>query len=166
MNNFFLTLIMVWGDRIISDKIKQARISAGLSRKEVAKKIGIPYTTYTNYETGYRAPRLDMVQKIARALDVSIDELLGETMYIDTAKKTSFLLSSGKATPENLVEKFMECYSNTSADELLRVQQYADKLRDYEKDARHEQAVNLLLALPEEQREAVYTIIKAMSRKE
>lgn len=87
---------------IMTNKIRECRKRKGLSRKEVAKKIGIPYTTYTNYETGYRVPRIDTVQKIARALDVSVDELLGETMYVDTVENISAILSSGKATPADV----------------------------------------------------------------
>lgn len=135
--------------------------------QQLSAKTEIPANTlYSIIKRDNKSIQSESLKKIASALGVSIDELLGDTLYIDTVENISSLLSSGKATPENLAKKLKEHHPNTPDDELLRVQQYADKLRDYEKDARHEQAVSLLLALPEEQREAVYTIIKAMSRKE
>lgn len=150
----------------MTNKIRECRKRKGLSQEELANKIGVKRAVVSKYETGKISPRIEIIQKISRVLGVPVHELVGDTMYIDTVENISALLSSGKATPENLAKKLKERHPNTPDDELLRVQQYADKLRDYEKDARHEQAVSLLLALPEEQREAVYTIIKAMSRKE
>lgn len=150
----------------MTNKIRECRKRKGLSQEELANKIGVKRAVVSKYETGKISPRIEIIQKISRVLGVPVHELVGDTMYIDTVENISTLLSSGKATPENLAKKLKEHHPNTPDDELLRVQQYADKLRDYEKDARHEQAVSLLLALPEEQREAVYTIIKAMSRKE
>ena len=47
-----------------SEKIKELRKNSGLSRKEVAEKLGIPYTTYSNYENGYRLPKYDTLWKI------------------------------------------------------------------------------------------------------
>lgn len=150
----------------MTNKIRECRKRKGLSQEELANKIGVKRAVVSKYETGKISPRIEIIQKISRVLGVPVHELVGDTMYIDTVENISTLLSSGKATPENLAKKLKEHHPNTPDDELLRVQQYADKLRDYEKDARHEQAVSLLLALPEEQREAVYTIIEAMSRKE
>ena len=150
----------------MTNKIRECRKRKGLSQEELANKIGVKRAVVSKYETGKISPRIEIIQKISRVLGVPVHELVGDTMYIDTVENISTLLSSGKATPENLAKKLKEHHPNTPDDELLRVQQYADKLRDYEKDARHEQAVSLLLALPEEQREAVYMIIEAISRKE
>ena len=62
---------------MISDKIKKIRIESGLSRKEAAEKMGIPYTTYTNYETGYRTPKIETIRSISSLLNVPINYLLG-----------------------------------------------------------------------------------------
>lgn len=68
----------------IGYKIRECRKRKGLSQEELANKIGVKRAVVSKYETGKISPRIDTVQKIARALDVSVDELLGETMYIDT----------------------------------------------------------------------------------
>ncbi|MBC8537423.1 helix-turn-helix transcriptional regulator [Christensenellaceae bacterium NSJ-63] len=143
----------------MGNKIKECRKKRGVSQEELAKQIGVKRAVISKYETGKISPRLDMVQKIARALGVSIDELLGDTLYIDTLENMADLLISGKATQENLAKKMKEYYPNTPADELLRIEIEAEK-------ERHAQAVVSLRRLPEDQRKAVYTIIEAMSRKE
>ena len=52
------------------------RDSIGKTRKQMADEIGVSLSAYTNYEAGNRAPKLEIVPKIAAALNVSIDELL------------------------------------------------------------------------------------------
>lgn len=61
----------------LSDNMKAFREKLGLPRKEVAEKIGVSLSTYTNYEAGHRKPSIDVLPRIAAALNVSIDELLG-----------------------------------------------------------------------------------------
>lgn len=58
--------------------LKKIREKKGLTAKEVAIDLGIPYTTYLKYE-GVGEPRYDTLIKIADYLNVSIDTLLGYT---------------------------------------------------------------------------------------
>ena len=58
--------------------LKNIREKKGLTAKEVAIDLGIPYTTYLKYE-GVGEPRYDTLIKIADYLNVSIDTLLGYT---------------------------------------------------------------------------------------
>lgn len=62
---------------MLSDRIKNARIKAGLSRKEAAERLDMPYTTYRNYEQGTREPKIETVKKIAKDLNTNEAELLG-----------------------------------------------------------------------------------------
>lgn len=50
----------------------------GYTQSEVAERLEISRSTYTNYETGHRSPDLDMLQDISEVLDCSIDELFGK----------------------------------------------------------------------------------------
>lgn len=70
----------------MGNKIKECRKKRGVSQEELAKQIGVKRAVISKYETGKISPRLDMVQKIARALGVSIDELLGDTFLIGPAR--------------------------------------------------------------------------------
>ena len=50
---------------------------SGYSQKEFADLVGIPVTTYRNYENTLREPSYDILIKIADILRVSVGELIG-----------------------------------------------------------------------------------------
>ena len=62
---------------VFQDNLRQYREKLGINAKDFAAQIGVKYTTYINYETQGREPRYDILIRIAAALNVSIDELLG-----------------------------------------------------------------------------------------
>lgn len=47
-------------------RLKELREVRGVSMKETAKNLGIPYTTYVNYEKGAREPNSETLVAIAR----------------------------------------------------------------------------------------------------
>lgn len=57
-------------------RLKELREKSGYNKKEVAEKLGMPYTTYNNYETDAREPGSDTLRKISQLYSVSIDYLL------------------------------------------------------------------------------------------
>ena len=60
------------------ENLRKYREAAGFTQsKDFASKIGIPYSTYTGYENQGREPKYDLLCKIATALGVTTDELLG-----------------------------------------------------------------------------------------
>lgn len=59
------------------DNLKKARINSGFTQKEVAQKIGVGQSTYTNYEAGIREPNGDTLVLIADVLNTTTDYLLG-----------------------------------------------------------------------------------------
>ena len=61
----------------IGENIKKRRTKLGLSQEDFAKKSGVKYTTLTKIESGViKTPSVLMVEKIAKALGVSIEDLL------------------------------------------------------------------------------------------
>ena len=61
----------------IGENIKKRRTKLGLSQEDFAQKSGVKYKTLTKIESGViKTPSVFMVEKIAKALDVSIEELL------------------------------------------------------------------------------------------
>lgn len=61
----------------IGDKIKQLRLKQGLTQDALAKKANIPYTTLTKIESNViTRPTIQTVVKIAKGLEVSIDNLI------------------------------------------------------------------------------------------
>lgn len=57
--------------------LKQLREARGLNMRETANLLGIPYTTYVNYEKGLREPTSEMLIALANFFDVTTDYLLG-----------------------------------------------------------------------------------------
>ena len=59
------------------ENLKEARINAGLSQKEVAEQLGVAKSSYSLYESGAREPDVTKIKKLAQILGVSSDALLG-----------------------------------------------------------------------------------------
>ena len=65
------------------NRMKSLREEKGLTMKDVANCVGLPYTTYVNYEKGAREPSSETLIKIAKFFDVSVDYLIGRTDEIE-----------------------------------------------------------------------------------
>ena len=61
------------------ERLKQLRQAFGLSMIECARRLGFPYTTYVNYEKGFREPNSEALILIANFFGVSIDYLIGRS---------------------------------------------------------------------------------------
>lgn len=62
---------------MISKNIRQLRSEQGWTQKQLSEKLNVGKTTVSNYETGYSEPDLEILSKISKLFDVSIDYLLG-----------------------------------------------------------------------------------------
>lgn len=78
----------------IGNNIKRYRIAKGLSQKEMAEKLLIPYSTYSNYENNNRTPNNDILCLIADTLDVNLNDLFGVN-DITAAKSDIYLHTDG-----------------------------------------------------------------------
>lgn len=72
------------------ESLVNVRKEKGISRKDFAEQLQIPYTTLRNYETGQREPGHKLLIKMAAILHVSVDELIG---YQPQNKKASLYSS-------------------------------------------------------------------------
>ena len=59
------------------NRIAELRVKMGLSMKEAASRLEMPYTTYVNYEKGTREPNSETLIKLSRFFETTIDYLLG-----------------------------------------------------------------------------------------
>ena len=62
----------------IARNVKQLREARGLTQGQIAKIARIPRATWTNLESGAANPTVVVLSRVAGALQVSIEELLGE----------------------------------------------------------------------------------------
>lgn len=62
----------------LNERLQQFRERAGYENAKLfAKAIGMPYSTYSTYESGKSEPKATALIRIASALHVSVDDLLG-----------------------------------------------------------------------------------------
>jgi transcriptional regulator with XRE-family HTH domain len=59
------------------NRLKKTRDARGLSQADLAKKTGLQPAAVSHFETGQRSPSFDNLRKLADALEVSVDYLLG-----------------------------------------------------------------------------------------
>lgn len=80
----------------LAKRLVIARANTGLSRKQIAERIGVTESTIGLYESGNRQPSLENLMKLASIYKVTTDYLLGcEPSAIDALSdlfSTVFLL--------------------------------------------------------------------------
>jgi transcriptional regulator with XRE-family HTH domain len=74
---------------VFSENLQRLRKAAGLTQAALSKRLKVSLRTLQNWEQGQREPRLDVLEKIAKGLGASLDELV-----------TSGPAASGSAKPE------------------------------------------------------------------
>lgn len=57
-------------------RIKEARERIGLTQKELANLLGVKLTTFNGYETGAHDPKSDLLMRIAKQCNTTVDFLL------------------------------------------------------------------------------------------
>ncbi len=57
------------------ERLRKIRLKKGLTQEELAGKIGIDRSTYTNIELGYKNPSLKVALKIKEELDYKDDDI-------------------------------------------------------------------------------------------
>lgn len=65
------------GDKEFGARLLRLREMAGLTQASLAEAAGVPITTLRNWEHGRREPLASAVRKLASALGVTTDVLLG-----------------------------------------------------------------------------------------
>lgn len=61
---------------MIGENIKAARLAAGMTQKELAEKIGVPYQSVQRWEKGIYKPGTGNLIKLATALEKTVEELV------------------------------------------------------------------------------------------
>ena len=59
------------------DRLKLTRLMRGMTQRDLAKATGLQSTAISFFETGLRLPCFENMRRLALALDVSADYLLG-----------------------------------------------------------------------------------------
>lgn len=65
-------------DPSLGERIQRARLDAGLSRRQLADRIGRSHASVTYYELGRYTPPLPVALRIAKATGVRLGRLVGD----------------------------------------------------------------------------------------
>lgn len=68
---------------MIGERLREVRIANHCTQKEIAAHLHITRTAYSYYESGFRKPTLETLQKVADYFQVSLDYLYGRTNEAD-----------------------------------------------------------------------------------
>lgn len=60
---------------MLAENLKKARLKKGLTQVQVSKMVGITQSGYSYLECGNGKPTYDTLVKLAKVLEVSVDEL-------------------------------------------------------------------------------------------
>ncbi len=60
----------------LGDRVRELRLGAGLSQRELATKVGVGFPHISKVENGVQIPSEDLLTSIAGAVGASADELL------------------------------------------------------------------------------------------
>lgn len=93
------------------ERLTEIRKKHRMTQTEIAKKLAIPRSTYSNYELGNREPDFHTTEKLAQMFDVSIDYLLGRTKDSEVVTKEE-APDANKIVAEKLLSYLHQGLSN------------------------------------------------------
>ena len=119
--------------------LKQLRIQASMTQKELAEKLHVSQNAVFNWENGKREPGLDMIEEISKLFMVNPSYLLGyETEFIkpQNSLKNSLnnitLLKTNNQKLENVVRSFSRLNSKGQEKAVEQLELLA-KIPEYQK---------------------------------
>lgn len=62
-------------DQAIGEKVREIRLQIGISANELARRLGVSSAQMSNLERGQRTWKVEFLQRVARELGTSIEEI-------------------------------------------------------------------------------------------
>lgn len=81
-----------------AQNIKKFRLLKGYTQDQLAKKLFVTKQAVSKWETGRGYPDVQMLSVLAKALDISIDDLMGEGTFNETRNKKKIIIVTGMVT--------------------------------------------------------------------
>lgn len=103
----------------IGVQIKQLRLAAGMTQRELAQRINVGNTTLSQYESGARVPSDEVKLKIAMVFGVSVDYLLGATDSREPINPTPAPPAAARRPAEAAIAGELGSLSDRQLDRLL-----------------------------------------------
>ena len=103
------------GKEEIASKLKQARIKANMTQREVADILGMTYQAISNYERGKTKVESDILIKLCKIYNVSVPEILSDTSEnkdIDPLLLTQGFEKATAQTEDRRLREIIHCYND------------------------------------------------------
>lgn len=110
-----------------SERLKQLRKEKKVTQSEIAKKIGVAKSTYSQYENGHREPNFETLLKLSLFFNVDVDFLLSGKNSIQSL--TDALNKTGEF---NTIAAHFDGDEFTEA-ELEEIKQFAEFVKNRRK---------------------------------
>lgn len=111
-DNHFLSMNTSKNDIVFGQNLSSIRKKRGLSQDELAKKVGTIAITIGRYERNEIKPSIEIATKIAEALEVSLDYLVGASDAVLEKSIVKKILAIQQLPDEqkNIVISLMDAY--------------------------------------------------------
>src|SRR5438309_9892729 len=86
----------------VATNLQALREMRSLTQAELGKRAGIAAASISHFETGQRSPSLESLVKLAEALDVSVDALLGRAPVEAQVALDPVFLRASRASAQTL----------------------------------------------------------------
>lgn len=98
----------------LGENIKKYRKENHFTQKELAEKLDVTVRTIQNYESGNREPNFKTLEKIAKAIGISINKLIGanEKINIDVEGEKQIKFNLDNLTSDEVLVFFKELNGN------------------------------------------------------
>ena len=111
-------------------RLKQARCESGFSQTQLANLIGVKPAEISQYESGKRTPRWQILSKILDELNISSDYLLGrEINVISDDGKYKVRMSNIDIKLLKEIKKSRKLYNKLVEDPQMNVQILSSKIK-------------------------------------
>lgn len=118
------------------EKIKQARKNAGITQKNLGDKLGVSPVMISQYESNTRNPKLQTLQKIADALNVTLSDLLTSDTILNSEKSdiTDWLSTMEEESYRDKIDGLACLLNDTGQQEAVRQVELLTKIPEYRKE--------------------------------
>ena len=103
------------------ERLKNERLSRGITQKQMADYLNVDRTTYVKYERGSIIPNIEITQRIAEYFSVSVDYLLGRTDLPAAAPAETKENQPAPVSGSELDESLVSDLTSLSPQEVQRV---------------------------------------------
>ena len=87
---------------VIAGNLRKAREMRSLTQAGLGEKAGMAAASISHFETSQRIPSLESLVRLADALEMSVDALLGRSSGVDAQEVDPLFLRASRASAETL----------------------------------------------------------------